>query len=90
MVAYGITQLGEINSSVYSAGALVNFPGSVPSDYFIPTSEIQASLLGPSFLFSFVGSVECSVAILYFMANIHLLVSTYHSCPLGSGLPYSG
>jgi hypothetical protein len=26
----------------------------------------------------------------YFLANIHLLVSTYHVCPLGSELPHSG
>jgi hypothetical protein len=24
------------------------------------------------------------------LANIHLLVSTYHACPFGSELPYSG
>ena len=35
-------------------------------------SDIQASSFGPSFLFSFVGSVECSVGILHFMPNIHL------------------
>lgn len=34
--------------------------------------EIQACLLGPSFLFSFIGSVEYSIGILHFMANIHL------------------
>jgi hypothetical protein len=35
-------------------------------------SETQASSLGPSLLFSFFGSVDCSMGILYFMANIHL------------------
>jgi hypothetical protein len=46
-------------------------------------------LLGPSFLFSLFGSVECIVGILYFMANIHLSVSTYHACTFGTGLPHS-
>jgi hypothetical protein len=32
----------------------------------------QASLVVPSFFFSFFGSVECSMSILYFMVNIHL------------------
>jgi hypothetical protein len=35
-------------------------------------SESQASLHWPSFLCSFCGSVECSMGILYFMANIQL------------------
>ena len=34
--------------------------------------KIQASSLGPSLLFGFFGSVDCSMVILYFMANIHL------------------
>jgi hypothetical protein len=29
-------------------------------------------MLMPSFLFSFFGSVQCSMGILYFMANVHL------------------
>ena len=35
-------------------------------------SEIHISSLVLSFLFSFFGSMECSMVILYFMANIHL------------------
>jgi len=34
--------------------------------------DIQASSLGPSLLFRFFELMECSVGILYFMANIHL------------------
>jgi hypothetical protein len=43
-------------------------------------SEIQAYLLGSFILFSFF------VGILYFMANIHVLISEYiyHACPLGT------
>jgi hypothetical protein len=53
-------------------------------------SEIQASSLVPSFLFGFFGSVEHSMNILCFMANIHLQVSTYDICPFGTRLPHSG
>ena len=35
-------------------------------------NEIQASLFLPSFLFYFIGSVKCSMGILYFMGNIHV------------------
>jgi hypothetical protein len=28
--------------------------------------------------------------ILFFLANIHLLLSTYHACPFGYVLPHSG
>lgn len=44
----------------------------------------------PSFLFNLFGSVGCIMDILYFMANIHLSVSTYHACPFGSGLRHLG
>jgi hypothetical protein len=37
-------------------------------------SESQASSLGPSWLLSFFGSVDCSMVILYFMANIHFFL----------------
>lgn len=43
-------------------------------------SVIQASFLGPSFLFDFFGSVGCTMNILYFMANIHISVSTWLLC----------
>ena len=39
---------------------------------FPPLSDIQASSLGSSFLLNFFWSKEYSVAILYFMDNIHL------------------
>lgn len=47
-------------------------------------SEIEASSLGPSLLFSFFVSMDYSMVILYFMANIHLF-EYIHACPLGSG-----
>jgi hypothetical protein len=41
-----------------------------PMTLFFPLlSEVQASFLGPSKL---LGSVECSMGILYFMASVHL------------------
>ena len=52
-------------------------------------SEIEASLLGPSFLLWFLWSVSYIMGILNFLANIHLSVSIYYVCPFGSGLPYS-
>jgi hypothetical protein len=53
-------------------------------------SGIKACSFGPSFLFNFLLSVSCIIGILYFLANIHLLVNTYHACPFKSGLPHSG
>jgi hypothetical protein len=47
------------------------------STLVLPLSEIQAFSLGPSFMFSFFGSVGCSTGI--FMTNIHLKVSTYYA-----------
>lgn len=41
-------------------------------------SEIQTSFLGLSFLFSFFGSLNCIMGILYFVANIHKWVHTMH------------
>lgn len=35
-------------------------------------SEIQAYPLGPCLLLNFFGSIDCSMAILYLMANVHL------------------
>jgi hypothetical protein len=52
--------------------------------------KIQEFLIGPSFLFSVFGSLEYSVANLYFIVNIHLQASTYHACPFESRLPHSG
>jgi hypothetical protein len=77
----------------YSLPSRLSLPD--PSFHLLPISilfpllsEIQASL-GPSLLFGFFGSVDCSMVILYFMANIHSEVSTYHTCPFGSGLLHS-
>jgi hypothetical protein len=41
-------------------------------------------------LLTFLSSVNCILDILYFLANIHLLVNTYYACPFGSEVPYSG
>ena len=59
---------------------LIPNPHSSPHSLHLPLmtilfpllSEIQASSLVPSFLFSYFGSVNYSMGILYFMANIHL------------------
>jgi hypothetical protein len=61
-----------------------------PIATFFLLSEIQAFLLESSFMFSFFGSVVWSITILCVMANIHLLVSTYHAYSCGSWLPHSG
>jgi hypothetical protein len=57
---------------------------------FLVLCTIQSSLLGPSFLFSFFGSVRYIMSILHFMVNIHLSVHTYHAYPLASRLPHLG
>jgi hypothetical protein len=53
-------------------------------------SGIEVSSLGPFCLLNFLQSLGCILDILYFLANIHLLVSTHHAFPFGSGLPHSG
>ena len=61
--------------------------------FFPPLSGIEGSSLVPFCLLTFLSSVDCILGILYFfffLANIHLLVSTYHTCPFGSELPHSG
>lgn len=50
----------------------------ISNTYFIFPSEKYS--LGLFLLFSFFGSVEYSVGILYFMAKIHVQVSTYRPC----------
>ena len=62
---------------------LISHPFQVPCLHLPPMtilfpllSEIEASLLGHLFLFSFFGSVECNV-VPAFSANIHLQVGTY-------------
>lgn len=59
-------------------------------DYFLYPllSEIQASSLCLLSCLASLG-LEYSMGVLYFMANILLCMSTYHSCPFGSLLPQS-
>ena len=56
---------------------------------FLFLCEIQSSSLEPS-LFCFIDSMDCRVSILYFVANLHLWVSTNHVYPFGSALPHLG
>jgi hypothetical protein len=51
--------------------------------------RIEAPSLGPSFLLNLI-SVGYTMGILYFKANIHLSMSTYHVCTFGSELPHTG
>ena len=80
----------------------VYFPSQVPHSplviaFFSLPSGIGASSLGPFSLSTFLRSVDYILGILYFvfflfffLANTHLLVSTYHACSLGFELPHSG
>jgi hypothetical protein len=66
-------------------------PPSASYAYLVPLSKWYWSIhIGPSFLLSFIWSVSCITGILKILANIHLSVSTYHVCRVGSGFPYSG
>ena len=58
----------------------------LPSGFFSIASSIKASSLWPYSLLTFLSSVNCTLGMLYFLANIHLLVNTYH----GSEIPLSG
>jgi hypothetical protein len=58
--------------------------------FFFLLSRIEAPSLEPFCLINFLWSVGCILGILYFFANIHLSVSTYHACPFGSGLCHPG
>jgi hypothetical protein len=49
----------------------------------VETAGIEASSLGPFLLLTFLSSMDCILGILYFLANIHLSVSTHHTCLLG-------
>jgi hypothetical protein len=53
-------------------------------------SRIEAFIDWSSFLLHFIWSVSSIMGILNLWVNIHLSVNTYHVCPFGSGLPYSG
>ena len=68
--------------------------------FFSIANGIETSSLKPFCLLIFLSSMDCILAILYFyififslfvcLANIYLLVSTYHACPFGSELSHSG
>ena len=65
-----------------------------PRDYSLPTTEYYYSihtLVEFSFFLYFICSVSCIMGILcLFLANIYLLVSTYHVCSFVTGLLHSG
>lgn len=68
------------------------FPSVCPlqaSVLFTLLSEIPASFLQLSLLLSFFGFVDCTMIILFFMANFCLQVFTYHVCFSRTGLPHS-
>lgn len=84
---------------------LILFPFSLTPPLFHPGSSLPLPLMIISFplptgteapslglfcLLHFLRSVGCILDVLYFLANIHLSVRTYHACPLGSGLPHWG
>ena len=60
--------------------------------FFSFPKETEVSSLGHFSLWTFLSSVDCILGTLYFyfLANIHLLVSTYHVCHFGPELPHSG
>ena len=59
-------------------------------DFFSLPNEIEVSAFGLLGVLPFLNSADCVLGILHFsLANIHLLVSTYHACPFGSELPHS-
>ena len=59
----------------------LSFPLPVMTILFLLLGGIQTSLLGYSFLFTFIGSAGCIMGSLYILAKIHLSVSIYHVCP---------
>ena len=80
---------------------LISFCSPGPLDFYlsfpIPGPAIHFFLpipspfqVFPSFLLSFIWSLSYIMGSLSFWTNIHLLVSTYHVCPLGFGLPHLG
>jgi len=73
--------------------SLIQFPPYMKLwDLCYSSSEKSSTILPwpPPCYFDFLSSVECSVGILNFMANIHLYVSTNNACPFEWGLPHSG
>jgi hypothetical protein len=80
----------EIHSNVLPIPSTTQTPPSIFLlwlFYSLLLSEIQASLLWPSFFFSLLWSVEYSMSILYFMAYSHLSLNTNQACVFGPGLP---
>jgi hypothetical protein len=69
-------------------------PSPLMIAFFCLPSGTEVSSLGHFSLVTFLSSVDCIlvswVFCTFFLANIHLLVSTYHACPFGSELPHSG
>jgi hypothetical protein len=68
-------------------------PSRLMIAFFSLPSKTEASSLGYFSLLTFLSSVEYISDILYFfffLANIYLLVNTYHACPFGYELPHSG
>jgi hypothetical protein len=53
-------------------------------------SRTETSTLGSSFLLRFIRFMSCIMGILNLLANIHLSMSTYHTCPFVFGLSHSG
>jgi hypothetical protein len=67
-----------------------SFPLPTMIVFFSLSSEFEAPSFGLFSWLSFLSSVYCILAILYFfLANIPLLVSTYYACPFGSEVPDS-
>jgi hypothetical protein len=66
-------------------------PSPLLIDFFSLPSGTEASSRGHFSLLSFLSSVDCVFGMLhFFLANIHVLVSTYYACPFECELPHSG
>jgi hypothetical protein len=89
------TEVSYFLSFCWSSGDLFCLLSPIPDHVPLPPlpspTQVPPSLPLPSFcLLTFLSSVNCILDILYFLANIHLLVNTYYACPFGSEVPYSG
>ena len=83
-LSFGHISCSPISSRIHPHSSSYPLSYPIPSIHLplilIPLlSEIQASSLTPSFLLSFFESVEGSMDILYFTANIHLISRLLHS-----------
>jgi hypothetical protein len=56
----------------------------------LTNSVIQEQEVHPTRKALKLGFLKFFYLFFYFLANIHLLVSTYHACPFRSELPHSG